>query len=239
MKLFKFIFGISLVASFAIMVSLTGQEITLPSDNQFLTTHQAHYTSLTGTEAPTKEDHVPIPLKDRVFNLTGTQCVYCACETLGRWNEEPKLVNPPLTSRPECKSYSDPLPCKRVLDKLGVKFEQTYDTKENSFKLLRKATQEGRGALFGVPGHAMVCVHFDEENDVFKYIDNADRSLKIQTVKLSRFKNYMNSWALIIYPDKEVVEYKVARLIPFRLLPIVDRNNPQGTYSRDYIPIPR
>src|SRR4051812_15544159 len=47
---------------------------------------------------------VPVPMKDRVFNATGTQCVWCSLELLGRWAEEPKLVG--LTKQRDCQSYS-------------------------------------------------------------------------------------------------------------------------------------
>lgn len=53
-----------------------------------------------------KDVMVPIPMKDRVFNKTGIQCVWCSLETIGRYAEEPKLIG--MTNLSDCKSYSSP-----------------------------------------------------------------------------------------------------------------------------------
>lgn len=51
-----------------------------------------------GPDASTEGLQCPIPHENRVKNHTGIQCVYSSIETLGRWAEEEKLTNPPLTS---------------------------------------------------------------------------------------------------------------------------------------------
>ena len=66
---------------------------------------------------------VPVPMKDRVFNKTGIQCVWASTELLGRYAEEPKLVG--LTNLPDCKSYASPASAAAKLKQLKVRFEQT------------------------------------------------------------------------------------------------------------------
>lgn len=144
------------------------------------TTFQAHYTSLVG-DIEADDIQVPIPLKDRVFNKTGTQCVWVSLETLGRWAEEPKLIDPPLSSRSSCRTYANPSDVDHVLHQLGVK-----------------------------------------------------------TAQISKFKRHWDTWVTVIYPDNEdKLNLKTNRIVLPRLLPIIDRNNPQGTYPKDYILMPQ
>jgi hypothetical protein len=156
---------------------------------------------------------------------------------LGRWAEEPKLINPPLTSRSDCKGYSGPSAAAAKLKKYGVRFEQEYRNREKGIALIKKAMREHRGCLWGVPGHAMVIIHYDEEANEVKYVDNSDSRLKVQTITISRFKSRWDSWVLVIYADNDLFPDKVNPLA--RRIPIKDRNNPQGTYPKDYIPLPQ
>lgn len=114
----------------------------------------------------------PIPMKDRVLNKTEIQCVWASIEMLGRWAEEDKLVNPPLTSRDDFKGYASPSSVERKLNQLNIKYVQTYNNKEKGIELIRMAMKEKRGCLWSVPKHAMVIVHFDEEKNIFKWVDN-------------------------------------------------------------------
>lgn len=179
----------------------------------------------------------PIPMKDRVKNHTGIQCVFSSIEMLGRWAECQQLISPPITSRSDCKSYSGPNDAGGKLKRLGVKFEQTSQGREPGLALIRKAMQEGRGCLFGVPGHAMVLIHFDESKNVVKWVDNSDRSLRIQTMTTKRFFERWDEWALVIYAEPDIVSEKMSPLA--RQIPIIDRNGPPGQYPKDYIPFPQ
>lgn len=201
-----------------------------------LTTFTAAYTA-EGEDAELEALQCPIPMKDRVANGTGIQCVWASIETIGRWAEEPKLVSPPLTSRNDCKSYSSPTLAAKRLTELHVKFEQSFQNKEEGVKLIRKAMAEGRGCLWGVPGHAMVICHFDEAADKMCWIDNSDRTLKVQTTTIDHFYRRWDTWALVVYADNDIIPQKVN---PLRnLIPIIDRNGPQGQYPKDYIPAPK
>jgi len=235
-----------LAVALAAMLGFFGMYVvSQPSGNSawpYITTNYVEpYTSIYGEDEPT-DIQCPIPMTDRVKNGTGIQCVWSSIETLGRWAEEPKLVNPPLTSRSDCKSYSGPGLAAKKLKELGVRFEQVANgqDRQSSIALMKRATSEGRAALFGVPGHAMVCVHYDEAADTVKWIDNSDRSLKVQTTTIERFNRMWDGWVLVIYADNDIIPQKVSgQGGAARNIPIFDPNNPNHVYPKDFIPLPQ
>jgi hypothetical protein len=188
-----------------------------------------------GLDVPFEQLQCPVPPEDRVKNYTGIQCVYSSIETLGRWAEEPKLINPPLTSRSNCKGYSSPSRAAEVLKGLNVKFEQTYGDREKGINLIKKAMREGRGVLWDVPGHAMVLVHYDEIENKVCWIDNSDYSLKIQQTTVDRFKKRWSSWVLVVYADNDILPAKVYKYN----LPIVDILNSDAQFSKNFVPFPK
>jgi hypothetical protein len=204
-------------------------------ENDYQTTFVASYES--NKREPKLENlQCPIPMQDRVKNYTGIQCVYSSIEMLGRWAEEPKLTNPPITSRPECKGYSGPSQAARILNNLQIKFEQTYGDKDKGLELIKKAMKQGRGVLWGVPGHAMVLIHYSEEQNKVCWVDNSDSKLRVQQTTIKKFKERWNSWVLVIYADNDIAPYKANNHI--NLMPIIDEKNKKQNYPIDYIPIP-
>lgn len=177
----------------------------------------------------------PIPHEDRVKNYTGIQCVYSSIEALGRWAEEPKLTDPPLTSRSDCKGYSGPERAGGILRGLGVKFEQTYGDREKGIRLIKRAMIEGRGALWDVPGHAMILVHYDEDQDRVCWVDNSDRSLKVQETTIGKFKKRWGSWVLVVYADVDAVPEKIRGYG----LPVRGEDGVVGVYQKGFVPFPR
>lgn len=168
-----------------------------------------------GKDADLDSLQCPIPKKDRVRNYTGIQCVWSSIETLGRWAGEERLIAPALTSRKECKSYSGPELSSRVLGSLGVRFKQTFGDRKKGIEMIKEAMAEGRGALFDVPGHAMVIVHFSEEENRVCWIDNSDDTVKVQTSTMARFMERWRTWVLVIYAEEDMVPYRIyARKIP-------------------------
>ena len=145
-------------------------------------------------------------MKDRVYNKTGIQCVWASLECIGRYAEEPKLID--LTKDPECKSYSSPSGAAHKLNKMRVKFEQTTSTSDKSL-IIKAVVKEKRGVLFGIPGHAMVMVHYDEKAGIIKYINNSDGDLKVRTWTIDNFNKRWDGWICAIYADKDIIPYKV------------------------------
>lgn len=176
---------------------------------------------------------VPIPMKDRVFNKTGIQCVWCSLETCGRYAEEPKLIN--MTDLSDCKSYSNPRLAAAKLKQLKVRFEQTTSKHDRSL-IIKSIVKERRGCLFGIPGHAMTLVHYDENKGIVKYINNSDSSLKIRTWSMEEFNRRWDGWICVVYADNDIVPQKY---MPMMEIPIVDRNRSQGIYSKEYILLPK
>jgi len=229
---------LSLLVMFAAAPPQVGPQYN-PAWPEITTTYTESYVSIYGEEEPDGL-HSPIPMDCRVRNYTGIQCVWSSIEMLGRWAEEPKLMNPPLTSRSDCKSYSGPGSAAKKLRELGVKFEQVAgQDRQASIALMKKAMAEGRGALFGVPGHAMVCVHYDEQQNVAKWIDNSDRSLKVQTSTVQEFNRRWDDWVLVIYADNDIIPQKImAQGGAVRSIPIFDSENPSRVFPKDFIPLP-
>ena len=191
----------------------------------------------------------PIPMKDRVRNYTGIQCVFSSTEMIGRWAECKELINPPITSRSDCKRYSGPSDLRNKLERFGLKpyteggsgpmYRQVYRNKQEAIRVLKEAMSEGRGALFGVPGHAMVVVHYDEAANIVKWVDNSDRSLRVQTMTVNRFMQRWDGWICVIYAEPDLMPAKAKGLSLAQQIPIFDRNEDQRDYPPDYIPMPR
>ena len=172
---------------------------------------------------------VPIPMKDRVYNKTGIQCVWCSLETCGRYAEEKKLIG--LTDQADCKSYASPSSAATKLKKLNVKYEQTTSKSDRSL-IIKSVVEEKRGCLFAVPGHAMTLVHYDEKKGIVKYINNSDKTLKIRTWTMEEFNKRWDGWICVIYADNDIIPQKNSPKVDSK---IIDRNGPQGSYDKDYI----
>ena len=200
----------------------------------YRTTFVPLYSSSSNKEIDLDTIQCPIPPEDRVKNYTGIQCVYSSIEMIGRWAGEPKLTDPPITSRADCKGYSSPGRAAEILNKLNVKFEQTYGNKEKGISLIKKAMKEGRGVLWDVPGHAMVLVHYSEKENRVCWVDNSDKTLKIQETTVSKFTQRWQSWVLVIYGDNDIIKYKIYKNINF---PIIDFKSKEK-FPIDFIPLP-
>lgn len=204
-------------------------------EEDYKTTFIPAYYSSVDKEPDINSIQCPIPIENRVKNYTGIQCVYSSIEMLGRWAEEPKLINPPITSRPDCKSYSSPKTAADRLNKLGVKFEQSWGDRKKGIELIKRAMNEGRGCLWDVPGHAMVLVHYSESENRVCWVDNADYRLRIQETTINKFKERWGSWVLVVYADNDIVPYKLNKYFIF---PIMNEKDEIIKHQMDFIPFP-
>lgn len=209
------------------------------SDYYYRTTYVQEYDAGVPEKDELENVQCPIPMHCRVKNYTGVQCVFSSLECLARWGEIEELLEPePLTSRSGCKSYSGPVDAANKLSKYGVRFENEYKNKAKALIILKKAMSEGRGALIDIPGHAIVICHYDQESKTVKIIDNSDKSLKIQTWGMEKFNKLWCGWILVIYGKNDPFPYKARNGLPNEI-PILDRNGPQKSYPKDYIPLPK
>lgn len=175
---------------------------------------------------------VPIPMKDRVFNKTGIQCVWASLECIGRYAEEKKIIG--LTNDRDCKSYSSPIGAAIKLNELKVKFEQTTSKSDKSL-IYKAVVKEKRGVLFGIPGHAMVMVHYDEKSGVMKYINNSDIELKVRTWKIEDFDKRWDGWICAVYADNDIIRLKFMA----SKIRVVDKSDQDFIAPKGYILFPQ
>ena len=171
---------------------------------------------------------VPIPIKDRVPNRTGIQCVWSSIETIARYCGEQKLYD--LTYNDNYKSYASPSSARKMFETYEVKYEITTSKKDRSL-LIKGCVIERRGCAFGVPGHVMVIVHYDEEKGIIKYINNSDPQLKVRTWTMEEFNRRWDGWVMIVYADNDRISHR-------QNIPIKDRNGEQGSYDKNYVVTP-
>lgn len=184
-----------------------------------------------------KDVEVPIPRNIRILNTKGN-CVWCSLEVLAKYAEIKSLYGITKDVRdggdPRCQGGSSPGPVRSFLNSKGIKYEMTTSGDES---LLVKACKiDRRGAAFGIPGHMLNVIHYDPDTKIIKIIDNADRSLSVQTWSWEKFHRLWDGWAYYIVGEPDIVPDKYEPLA--NKIPIINRNNPQGDYPKGYIPIP-
>jgi len=194
------------------------------------------YTS-TAVEPDLDSIHVPVPMKDRVPNRSGN-CVWCSIELLGRFAEEPKLLDISLG-----RGGAEPINVRPVLDRLGIKYKMNplgsrHKTKEAIEEFFVKAVKiERRGVGVAINNnHMLVCVHYDPDTKTVMVIDNADRKLAVQQWDWESFHRQWDGWCIIIYADKDIIPYKYTTIA--NRLPIVDMTDVPRKYDKKYIPSP-
>lgn len=138
---------------------------------------------------------VPIPKNIRLYNKSGSQCVWCTIEMLGSFHGS-KNTNGLTQSY---KHATGPREVSRVLTNRNVKFKQV--TGKNYAFLQEWVAEKKMGVGIGVNGNHMILVCHYEQNKLVKVIDNADRQLRIQTWDWAKFQRHFSGWAIVILPD--------------------------------------
>lgn len=142
----------------------------------------------------------PVPYEMSVPNRTGVQCVWCSLEVLGNYLQISQLYN--LTDRSRCKGPAGPGDVKEVLSALQVKYIQATN-KEDGLKLIKHWTGHNLCCLIGIPGHAIVCINYDENRNLVTVIDNVgDRHPKNWTIE--KFNRLFDDWVVCVYPIQKV-----------------------------------
>jgi len=181
---------------------------------------------------------VPIPRKDRVLNENGN-CVWCSLEMLARYAEIKSLYDitkdPEDGGDPRCQDGAWWPPVKALLDEKKIKYRVVWpqDTTRTDL-LIRGCKIERRGVAFDIKGHMLVLVHYDPNKKIIKVIDNADRSLSIQTWSWEKFHKVWRGWAFMIYGDPDIIPQKNN---PWNKIPI-ERNGKLLAVPPKYLPIP-
>lgn len=176
---------------------------------------------------------VPVPRDCRILNTKGN-CVWCSLELLARYAEYKELYNITKNVRdggdPRCQGGSSPSPVRRFLEAEKIKYEMITNG-DRSF-LEKYCKVQRRGVAFDIPGHMLNLVHYDPETKIIKVIDNADRSLSVQTWSWEKFHRLWGGWAYVIFREPDLIPYKYN---PWRSIPIMGIKE---EISREYLPVP-
>lgn len=189
-------------------------------------------------EVELKDVQVPVPRSMRILNTKGN-CVWCSLEVLARYAEMEELYG--ITrdvsdgGDPRCQGGSSPSPVRSFLNSKNITYEMATDYAEGEKILIKACKEERRGVAFGIPGHMLNCVHYDPETKIIKVIDNADRSLSVQTWSWEKFHSKWDGWCYAIYGKPDKIPLKYETLVD--KIPIIDTTDPQGKYPKGYIPI--
>lgn len=139
--------------------------------------------------------HVPVPKGIRIYNKSGSQCVWCTAQMLGTYHGV-KGVNG-LTD--QYKHATGPGEFNRVMNGRHVKFKQV--TGRDLDFIEEWVTHKKMGVGIGVNNtHVILLCHFERGKQV-KIIDNSDRSLKVQTWTWDKFMRNFSGWVFVILPD--------------------------------------
>jgi hypothetical protein len=146
---------------------------------------------------------VPIPKNCRVYNRSGSQCVWCSLECLARHHNVKELYegNGRLT-----KNYTwatGPGEVQRVLNSRysTVKWKQIQNRGQLKGFIKTYVCDKKFGIGLGIPGHMLNLVHYDEEAKIVKIIDNGGpRALQIQDWSMEKFERLADGWAVTVFP---------------------------------------
>lgn len=138
---------------------------------------------------------VPVPKSIRIYNKSGSQCVWCTAQMLGTYHNVAGVHG--LTD--QYKHATGPGEFNRVMTARHVKFKQV--TGRDLDFLDEWVTKKKMGCGIGVNNtHVIMVVHFVRGKEV-RVVDNSDRSLRVQTWTWEKFQRNFTGWVFVILPD--------------------------------------
>lgn len=146
---------------------------------------------------------VPIPKDCRVFNKSGSQCVWCSIECLARYHKVTDLYEGDRRITKHYTWATGPAEVYLVLNARypNVGWAQLSNRNEVKSFLKKYVTEKKLGVGFSVPGHMLNMIHYDETNRIVKVIDNiGPQALEVQEWSMEKFENLSQGWALTIFP---------------------------------------
>lgn len=141
---------------------------------------------------------IEIAQECRVPNRSGSQCAWCALETLGRHHRIPALYGLTQTRH----GTTGPGEVARVLGQLGVRHLQNpLGNGGNAVHFVKTAGEKGLGCLVGLGhSHAVTCAGIDGDQVII--IDNAGpKALQEQRWTVEQFRARADGWCVVVYPD--------------------------------------
>lgn len=214
-------------------LSKVSESYPIPHDEKEIGPGVINYTYTTSI-VPEDEElegvQVPMTRDIRILNTKGN-CVWCSLEMLARYAELKKLYGITRDVRdggdPRCQGGSSPSPVRRFLEAENIRYEMITNYDRNF--LVKYCKEQRRGVAFDIPGHMLVLVHYDPDTKIVKVIDNADRSLSVQTWSWDKFHRSWGGWAYVIFAEPDIIPYKYN---PWRYIPI------SGGLPPEYLPMP-
>lgn len=144
--------------------------------------------------------HVPLPKELRIYNKSGSQCVWCTAQMLGTLNHSAGVAG--LTD--QYKHATGPGEFNRVMTSRKVKFKQV--TGRDLDFIEEWVTKKHMGVGIGINNsHCILVCHFERGKQV-KIIDNSDRQLRVQTWTWDRFTRAFTGWVFVILPDDTSIQ---------------------------------
>ncbi len=138
---------------------------------------------------------VPVPKNIRIYNKTGSQCVWCTAQMLGTYHNVKGAEG--LTD--QYKHATGPGEFNKVMTARNIKFKQV--TGHDLDFLEEWVTKKKMGCGIGVNNTHVILVCDFQRGKQVKIIDNSDRTLKVQTWTWDKFMRNFTGWVFVILPD--------------------------------------
>jgi hypothetical protein len=138
---------------------------------------------------------VPIPKSIRIYNKSGSQCVWCTAQMLGTYHNVKGVAG--LTD--QYKHATGPGEFNRVMTGRHVNFKQV--TGRDLDFLEEWVTKKKMGCGIGVNNTHVILVCDFQRGKQVKVIDNSDRTLRVQTWSWDKFQRNFTGWVFVILPD--------------------------------------
>ncbi len=146
---------------------------------------------------------VPIPKACRVYNKSGSQCVWCSIECLCRYHGIKDVFEGDSRITKHYTWATGPGEVSRVLTSRysTLKWRQIQNRSQMKAFIKEYVSEKKFGVGIGIPGHMLNLVHYDEAAGIVKVIDNGGpKALQIQDWSMDKFNRLADGWVLTVFP---------------------------------------
>jgi hypothetical protein len=150
---------------------------------------------------------VPISKANRIYNKSGSQCVWVSIETLARHNGVKDIYEGDACISKHYTWATGPGEVSKVLNSKysNVKWKHIDSRSQLKPFVKRYVTELKFGVGLAIPGHMLTLIHYDESAGVVKVIDNSgSKSLQVQEWSMDKFDRLADGWVLVIFPPGHV-----------------------------------
>jgi hypothetical protein len=151
---------------------------------------------------------VPIAKANRIYNKSGSQCVWVSIETLARHHGIKEIYEGENRISKHYTWATGPGEVSRVLKSKYPTVQWKHIQSRSQLKdfVKKYVTEEKLGVGLAIPGHMLTLVHYDEAAKIVKVIDNGGpKALQVQEWTMERFERISDGWALVLIPPGRIV----------------------------------